>query len=155
LGALVESIDGPAEIDKLVGKGTPVLTRLPDGALGFRMMTQVREIAPDAALVRLTNQEGQSICVGTEHLFVRANGTDVRANDLRPGDLLAPSWSYPPGYVLPEAEEYSAEARGRPWAPPIIVCSIEPAGRGPVFGGSVRETKSYFLTFGALSRAQA
>jgi hypothetical protein len=35
------------------------------------------------------------------------------------------------------------------------VCSIEPAGRGPVFGGSVRETKSYFLTFGALSRAQA
>ena len=39
--ALVETIDGPVEIVKLVGKVMPVLTRFEGGELGFRMMTQI------------------------------------------------------------------------------------------------------------------
>lgn len=152
--ALVETIDGPVEIAKLVGKTIPVLTRMPEGSLGFRMMTQIREIEPDARLLALCNGDGQVVVVGADHVFVAAGGAEVRAADLAAGDRLESGWSYPPGYQIPDAEEYAPEIRARSWETPIVVRSCEPAGRGPVFGGSVSGTKTYFLTFGARCRAQ-
>ena len=152
--SLVETIDGPVEIVKLVGKVMPVLTRFADGRLGFRMMTQIRELEPDAELLRLTNADGQRIRVGVDHVFVRADGEEIRAGDLTEGDELDSGWTYPEGYELPDAEEYAEDIRGRPWKTPVVVRSIEPGERGPLYGFSVKETKSYFLTFGARSRAQ-
>lgn len=152
--ALVETIDGPVEIVKLAGKVMPVLTRFPGGELGFRMMTQIRELAAEAELIRLVNADGQSVRVGGDHVFVLADGTEVPAGRLRPGDRLESGWSYPPGYVLPDAGEYAAEVRGKPWQSPVEIRAVEPAGAGPLYGASVRETKSYFLTFGARCRAQ-
>jgi hypothetical protein len=152
--ALIETIDGPMEIAKLVGKTIPVLTRMPAGNLGFRMMTQIREIEADAALLALRNADGQMVLVGTEHVFVSADGDEVRASELISGTRLESGWTYPPGYEIPDAEEYAAEIRAKPWETPVVIRSCEPAGRGPVFGGSVSGTKTYFLTFGARCRAQ-
>jgi hypothetical protein len=152
--ALVETIDGPVEIVKLVGKVMPVLTRFPDGRLGFRMMTQIRELDAEAELLRLVNADGQVVRVGAGHIFVRADGSEVPAADLRVGDSLEAGWSYLPGYVVPAADEYAAEIRGKAWESPVRIRGIEPGGSGPLYGASVRETKSYFLTFGARSRAQ-
>ena len=87
--SLVETIDGPVEIVKLVGKVMPVLTRFEDGKLGFRMMTQIRELDPEADLLRLTNGDGQVLRVGADHVFVRADGREVRARELAPGDELS------------------------------------------------------------------
>jgi hypothetical protein len=36
--ALIEAIDGPAVVGSLEGKSMPILTRPPNGKLGFRMM---------------------------------------------------------------------------------------------------------------------
>jgi hypothetical protein len=152
--ALIETIDGPMEIAKLVGKTIPVLTRMPAGNLGFRMMTQIREIEADAALHALRNADGQMVLVGTEHVFVSADGDEVRASELISGTRLESGWTYPVGYEIPDAEEYAAEIRAKPWETPVVIRSCEPAGRGPVFGGSVSGTKTYFLTFGARCRAQ-
>ncbi|MBM4269830.1 MAG: hypothetical protein FJ144_25050 [Deltaproteobacteria bacterium] len=153
--ALIETIDGPVEIVKLVGKVMPVLTRFADGQLGFRMMTQIRELEAEANLIRLVNADGQVVCVGAEHMFVRADGSEVPASGLVVGDRLEPGWSYLPGYILPDAAEYAADVRGKPWENPVVIRSIEPGGSGPLYGASVRDTKSYFLTFGARCRAQA
>jgi hypothetical protein len=151
--ALVETIDGPVEIVKLVGKIMPVLTRFQDGALGFRMMREIRQL-DDGDLFEIVNGDRQSVRLGAEHVLVREDGSDVRVCDLCPGDQLQPSWTYPPGYTPADAPEYSADTRGKPWQVAVVVKSITPAGRGPLFGFSVNETKQYFLTFGALSRAQ-
>ncbi len=152
--AQVESIDGPLEIGGMVGKFLPVLTRVGDGSLGFRMMREVRQVEPAGRILRIVNAEGQSVRVGVGHVFVRADGKDVRAGDLVAGDRLEAGWTYPPGYVLPEADEYAAPARGRSWEPVIVVAAIESSGEEPLFGFTVNETRNYFLTFGARSRAQ-
>lgn len=151
--ALVETIDGPVELVKLVGKVMPVLTRFRDGSLGFRMMREIRqiEIGPQ---IELENSDGQCVRVGSQHVFVRSGGAEVRAADVAPGDHLEPGWNYPSGYVVPDAPEYARDLRGRPWAPAIVIAAIRAAGEGPLFGFSVNETKSYFLTFGARCRAQ-
>lgn len=152
--SLVETIDGPVEIVKLVGKVMPVLTRFAGGQLGFRMMTQIRELEPDADLLRLTNADGQTLRVGKDHVFVRAGGDEVRASELSEGDELDSGWSYPPGYELPDADEYAADVRGKEWNNPVVVRKIESGERGPLYGATVKETKSYYLTFGAKARAQ-
>lgn len=152
--ALVETIDGPVEIVKLVGKVMPVLTRFEGGELGFRMMTQIRELEPEAAVLRVTNGDGQSLRVGLDHVFVRDDGSEVRAADLEVGDRLDSGWSYPEGYELPDAGEYAQGVRGAAWSPSVVVASIDEDQPGPLYGFSVKETKSYYLTFGARSRAQ-
>ncbi|MDG2308149.1 MAG: hypothetical protein P8R42_26530 [Candidatus Binatia bacterium] len=152
--SLVETIDGPVEIVKLVGKVMPVLTRFGDGNLGFRMMTQIRELHADADLIRLTNADGQVLRVGLDHVFVRANGDEARAAELAEGDELASGWSYPAGYEVPDAEEYAGDVRGKTWSNSVVVRSVDKGERGPLYGATVKETKSYYLTFGAQSRAQ-
>jgi hypothetical protein len=151
---LVETIDGPTEIVKLTGKVMPVTTRLEDGSMGFRMMIHIREIEAEADLVRLTNEEGQSVTVGADHVFIAADGSEVRAGALVVGSELAPGWSYPAGYEVPDAPEYADHIRGKAFANPVRITARSEAGRGPVYGATVKQTASYFLTFGAKSRAQ-
>lgn len=152
--ALVETIDGPVEIVKLVGKVMPVLTRFRDGALGFRMMREIRQLE-DGDLIELVNGDEQRVRLGAEHVLVREDGTEVPVRDLRPGDRLHPGWTYVAGYTPPDATEYAPDVRGRPWQQAVVVTDVQPVGRGAQYGFSVNETKRYFLTFGAMSRAQA
>ena len=151
--SLVETIDGPVEIVKLVGKVMPVLTRFRDGALGFRMMREIREL-DEGDLYELVNSDEQRVRLGADHILVREDGSDVRVAEVRPGDRLHPGWSYVAGYTPPDAPEYAPDVRGQPFDRAVVVKSIAPAGRGQQFGFSVNETKRYFLTFGAMSRAQ-
>ena len=92
--------------------------------------------------------------MGREHVFRRADGQEVTADALAEGDALESSWSYPADYAVPDAEEYGAEVRGKAWRPPVFIRDIAAVEPGPVFGATVKETKSYYLTFGACSRAQ-
>lgn len=151
--ALVESIDGPVEIVKLVGKVMPVLTRFRDGALGFRMMTAVRQLE-DGELFELLNADEQRVRLGGDHVLVREDGSEVKVRNLRVGDRLEPGWTYLPGYAPPDAPEYAPAARGRPWDRAVVVTQVRSLGLGAQYGFSVNETKRYFLTFGAMSRAQ-
>jgi hypothetical protein len=151
--ALVETIDGPVKIVELVGKVIPVLTRFRDGSLGFRMMREIRPLG-DSELVELVNGDEQRVRLGADHVLVREDGSEVRAADVCPGERLEPSWTYDASYVPPDAPEYAPHVRGRPWQRPVLVTAVAPAGRGSVIGFSVNETKRYFLTFGAMSRAQ-
>ena len=151
--ALVETIDGPVEIVKLVGKVMPVLTRFRDGALGFRMMREIRQL-DDGELIELVNADEQRVRLGAEHVLVREDGSEAKVRDVKPGDRLQPSWTYEAGYTPPDAPEYAPDARGKSWQRAVVVTRVSPVGLGALFGFSVNETKRYFLTFGAMSRAQ-
>ena len=123
-------------------KGFAVLTRLPNGALGFRQLIKVqsRDAVP---LVRIVLDSGHSVLVAAGHPFFHLGMKAVPAADLRPGDRLETAFQYPDGY-LPSGVTKAPHAWG------ISVRSVEPAGEGPVMTGTVRDTHALFVTAGVL-----
>ena len=138
---MVESAEGPVAMAETPGKGFAMLTRLPSGRLGFRQLIKVNVAGP-VALVRVVLDTGQSAVVASGQTFYRVGMDPVRADALRPGDLLETAFHYPEGHVPRNAQ--------RPVATAIAVRAVEPAGEGQVWSGTVRETHALFLTAGVL-----
>lgn len=145
--ALVEAIDGPAVVGTLEGKSMPILTRLPNGKLGFRMMGKFAKSAAPEALVRVTFENGQSVRVGAAQVFFKKGMIEVRASELRPGDTIEPSWDYRDGYRPPDLPE-RRQADGT-----LLVTAVAPDGEAEAFSAPIRETGKFFLTCGALLKA--
>jgi hypothetical protein len=138
---MIESAEGPVAMSETPGKGFAVLTRLPSGALGFRQLLKVVSSGP-VALVRVVLDSGHSAVTARGHVFYRVGMEAVRAEELRPGDLLETAFTYPSGYTPPDA--------ARPVGTALAVRAVEPAGEGQVWAGTVRETHTLFLTAGVL-----
>jgi len=139
---MVETAEGPVAMSETPGKGFAVLTRLPSGQLGFRQLIKVVASEP-VPLVRVLLDSGHSTVVARAHPFYRSDGAAVPAEQLRPGDLLDTAYHYPPGYRPPDATAPQIDQA-------IAVRGIEPAGEGPAFTGTVRDTHRLFLTAGVL-----
>jgi hypothetical protein len=144
---LIETVDGPIAIATLVGKSMPVLTRLPNGRVGFRLMTKVACTATGVAIVRVTFENGHAITVDTGHVFYAPNKVERPVTELEPGEMLDTSFHFPVGYEYRRAAGSTAISDGG-----THVTAIEPAGNADVFGGIVNETHSYFLTAGVLCK---
>jgi hypothetical protein len=140
---MVETAEGPVAMSETPGKGFAVLTRLPSGQLGFRQLIKVIASPGPVPLVRVIFDSGHATLVARGHLFYRVGADAVPAEILRPGELLETAFNYPPGYRPPDA---TAPQIGRA----IAVRAVEPAGDGPVFTGTVRDTHALFLTAGVL-----
>ncbi len=139
---LLETAEGPVPIAETPGKGFPVLTRLPSGALGFRQLLKVTSGAP-VPLVRVVLSTGLDVLVARGHPFYRAGMEPVAAGALAAGDRLETAHHYPAGYV---PRDVAPDAAG----PHLTVRRVEPAGEGPVFTGTVHETHVLFVTAGVL-----
>jgi hypothetical protein len=144
----IETVDGPVAIGTLVGKRMPVLTRLPDGRVGFRLMTGIERAGEGVPVVRVTFDNGQSVVVDPEHVFYRKGMEECATRSLQAGDILETSFHFPEGYEL-ERSDGSHE----PSAGAVRVAGIEDAGTADVFTGAVNETASYFTSAGALCKA--
>jgi hypothetical protein len=145
--ALIEAIDGPTVVGSLEGKSMPILTRLPNGKLGFRIMGKFAKSASPEGILRITLENGQSIRVGGEQVFFRKGLAEVRAAALAAGDALEPSWDYRDAYHPPDLP-----AR-RPADGTIRVVSVVPDGEAETFSAPIRETGKFFATCGALLKA--
>ncbi|MEA2624910.1 MAG: hypothetical protein QOD06_955 [Candidatus Binatota bacterium] len=145
--ALLEAIDGPVVTGTLEGKSMPILTRFPDGRIGFRMMGKFAKSEAPAPIVRVEFESGDSVRVGAEQVFVKKGGEEVRAADLVPGDALEMAWDYPAGYSPPDLPER------RPSDGTLRVRATAPDGEADVFSAPIRETGRFFLTAGALLKA--
>jgi hypothetical protein len=146
--SLIETVDGPVAIGKLVGKSMPVLTRLPDGTIGFRMMTGVASSGEGVAVLRVTFDNDQAVRVVATHPFFRKGMAVCEAGTLRAGDLLESSFHFPEGYELQRADGTTAVSAGA-----VRVATVEDDGTADVFTGSVNETAAYFTTAGVLCGA--
>jgi hypothetical protein len=145
--ALVEAIDGPTPVGTLEGKSMPILTRLPNGALGFRIMGKFAKSAAPEPIFRVTFENGQSVRVGAGQVFFKKGMTEVAVKDLAAGDPLEPSWDYRDGYKPPDLpERRSADGTLR-------VAAVTPEGEAETFSAPIRETGRFFLTCGALCKA--
>jgi hypothetical protein len=138
---MIETAEGAVAMAETPGKGFAVLTRLPAGQLGFRQLLKVSASGP-VPLVRVVFDSGQAAVVARGQVFYRVGMDPVRAEALRSGDQLETAFSYPPGYVPPDATRAVATAIG--------VRAVEPAGEGQVMSGTVRDTHTLFLAAGVL-----
>jgi hypothetical protein len=145
--ALLEAIDGPALVGTLEGKSMPILTRLPNGRLGFRIMGKFVRSATALPIVRVGLENGRAVRVGAGQIFFKKGMVEVAASELRPGDALEPSWDYPDGYRPPDVPER------RPADGALLVSSVSPEGEAETFSAPIRETGRFFLTCGALLKA--
>ena len=139
---MIETAEGPVAMADTPGKGFAVLTRLPDGRLGFRQLLKVAATGP-VPLVRIVLDRGFTVVTACDHTFFRLGMVPVPAAALAPGDLLETAFHYREGYVPPDAVVPVP-------APAIGVRSVEAAGEGQVFAGTIRDTHALFLTAGVL-----
>jgi hypothetical protein len=145
--ALIEAIDGPTVVGSLEGKSMPILTRLPNGKLGFRIMGKFAKSAAPTGILRVTLENGQSIRVGGEQVFFRKGREEIRAAELAAGDMLEPSWDYREAYYPPDLPGR------RPADGTIRVVSVVPDGDAETFSAPIRETGKFFATCGVLLKA--
>jgi hypothetical protein len=145
--SLIETVDGPLAIASLVGKSMPVLTRLPSGQIGFRLMTKIACTANAVAVMRVTFENDQSVTVDTDHVFYAPNKVERPVSSLEPGELLDTSFHFPTGYEYRRQDGSPAVSAGG-----VHVTTVEPAGTADVFGGIVNETHCYFVTAGVLCK---
>jgi hypothetical protein len=146
--SLIETVDGPVAIGGLVGKSITVMTRLPNGRIGFRLFTKIAVTASGVPVVRVTFDNGHAIVVDGGHVLFARDGAERPVATLAPGDLLDSSAHFPEGYVFRRMDGTTAVSAGA-----VAVASIEPAGAADVYGGIVNETGRYFVTAGVLCKA--
>ena len=144
----IETVDGPVEIGTLAGKKMPVLTRLPDGRIGFRLMTGIECTGEGVAVVRVTVDNGQAVVVDPEHVFFRQGMEECTARALASGDFLETSFHFPAGYELERTNGTTEASAGA-----VRVSGVVDAGHADVFSGTVNETATYFTTAGVLCKA--
>lgn len=145
--SLIETVDGPVAIGGLVGKSIAVMTRLPDGRVGFRLFTKIAVTAAGVPVLRVSFDNGQSVVVDTGHVFYARGGVERPVAHLRPGEPLDSFAHFPEGYVYRGMDGSTATSAGG-----VCVVDIEPAGTADVFGGVVNETGCYFVTAGVLCK---
>jgi len=146
-GSLIETVDGPLAIASLGGKSMPVLTRLADGRVGFRLMTKIARTGSGVAVLRVSFDNGQSVVVDRGHVFYAPGMVERPAASLAAGDLLDTSFHFPAGYMFRHTDGTTETSAGA-----VRVAAVEDAGTADVFGGLVNETHCYFLTAGILCK---
>lgn len=146
--SLIETVDGPLAIATLVGKSMPVLTRLPNHRIGFRLMTKIACVATGVPLLRVTFDNGQHVTVDRAHVFYAQGWIERPVEGLTPGETLDSSFHYPPGYEFRRGDGTTEISVGG-----VRVHGLEDAGTADVFTGLVNETGAYFVTAGVLCKA--
>jgi len=146
--SFIESVEGPVAIATLAGKPMPVLTRLPNGQIGFRLMTKIACTAAGVPVVRVSFDNGQSVVVDHGHVFYAPGMVERAVVSLVAGDVLATSFHFPAGYVYRREDGTAETSVGG-----VRVVTIEEAGAADVFSGNVNETHCYFVTAGVLCKA--
>src|SRR5438093_1717469 len=94
----VETPEGALTIRSVAGKAIVVFTRDAAGRVRFRLMQNVRQVAAQQPVVKLTLETGHSFRVAPYQVVFKSGLAVCRADALAVGDLLAPAFHYPPGY---------------------------------------------------------
>jgi hypothetical protein len=146
--SLFETVDGPVAIATLVGKPMPVLTRLSEHRVGFRLMTKIACAATGVPVVRVTFDNGLSVTVDRGHVFYAHGMVERPVEGLSVGEMLDTSFHYPPGYEFRRLDGTTEISAGG-----VHVREIVDGGTADVFTGIVHETGCYFATAGVLCKA--
>ena len=146
----VETPEGATVIRTVVGKAIAVFTREPGGRVRFRMMKNVRKIADQQPVLKVTLETGQGFRVAPDQVLFKKGMIECRADALQVGDALEPAFTYPDGYQFKDDRDGHDRASGAS----LRVSRIEPAGPADIYSLAVNQTGCFFVTAGVLCKAE-
>jgi len=145
----VETPEGALVIRTLAGKAVAVFTRDAGGRIRFRMMQNVRKVAEQQPVLKVTLETGRSFRVTAPQVLFKKGMIECRADALKAGDLLEPMCHYPADYRFHD-EQTAAE---RVSTASLRVERVEPAGEADVYAFGVNHTGCFFVSAGVLCKA--
>jgi len=144
----VETPEGAMAIRTVAGKGVSVFTK-EDGRVRFRMMLDVRKVAEQQPVLKITLENGAAFRVAPQQVVFKKGMVEARADALQVGDPLEPTFHYPEQYEFKDdttgVDQTSTEA--------LLVARIEDGGTADLYTLGVNRTGCFFLTAGALCKA--
>jgi hypothetical protein len=146
----VETPEGGLTVKSVAGKAVAVFTRDADGRVRFRIMRDVRKVAEQQPVLKITLENGQSFRVGPEQVLFKKGMIECRADALRSGDELVPAFHFPEGYQFHEDGTGTARESLGSWR----VTAVEPGGAADIYVLGVNKTGCFFVTAGVLCKAE-
>jgi len=148
--AKVETPEGALTIKSVAGKAVAVFTRDAGGRVRFRMMRNVRKVAEQQPVVKVTVENGQAFRVGPQQVVFKAGMVTCRADALRAGDRLEPAFHFPAGYRFRE----DAAGTERVSEASVRIVAVDPGGAADLYSFAVHPTGTFFLSAGVLCQAE-
>ena len=145
----VETPEGAMAIRAVAGKAIAVFTR-EAGRVRFRMMLDVRKLAEQQPVLKITLETGESFRVAAEQVFYKKGMVECRADALRIGDHLEATFHYPEQYQF--IDDTTGETRSSPAA--LRVTEVGSGGTADLYTLGVKQTGCFFLTAGVLCKAE-
>jgi len=145
----VETPEGALTIKSLAGKAVAVFTRDRDGRVRFRMMLDINKLAEQQPVLKITLENGMSFRVAPEQVLFKKGMVEVRADALRVGDELVPTFSFREGYRFRE----DGSGAERESAASLRVSAMEPGETADLYTFAVNKTGCFFVSAGVLCKA--
>jgi hypothetical protein len=145
----VETPEGAMAIRSVAGKAISVFTS-ENGRVRFRMMLDVRKLAEQQPVLKITLENGEAFRTAPQQVLFKKGMVECRADALQTGDALEPAFHYPEQYEFTDdqrAEKHASTAALR-------VIKVEDGGIADLYTLAVNRTGNFFLTAGALCKAE-
>jgi hypothetical protein len=147
----VETPEGPLTVRGLAGKSVPAFTRDDNGRVRFRMMQNIRKVAEQVPVLKITLETGGSFRVAADQVLYRKGMVETRAADLGGDDSLEPMFHYPEGYQYRDSDT-GAECES---TQAVRVVGVEDGGSADVYALAVSRTGCFFVAAGILCKAES
>ena len=145
----LETPEGALTVKSVAGKAVAVFTREAGGRVRFRMLQDVRKVADQQPVLKVSLENGQALRVTGEQVLYKQGMVEVRADALVVGDLLEPAFFFPAGYRF--HDDHNGDARDSAYAWRVV--KVEAAGSADIYTFSVNKTGNFFFTAGVLGKA--
>lgn len=145
----VETPEGAMAIRAVAGKAIAVFTRELSGRVRFRMMLNVRKVGDEQPVLRVTLENRHAFRVGPEQVLFKKGMVECRADALQIGDELEPAFHFPAGYQFRDDAGTSTTSSAS-----LHITAVEPGGVAEIYSLSVNQTGCFYLTAGALCKAE-
>jgi phage terminase large subunit-like protein len=146
----VETPEGAMAIRAVAGKAIAVFTR-EQGRVRFRLMQNVRKVAEQQPVLRITLENGHSFRVAPYQVLFKKGMVECPASALEPGDALEPAFTYPEGHRFRD----DADGGERDSDASLRIGAVAAGGTADVYTLGVNQTGCFFLTAGVLCKAAA
>jgi len=145
----VETPEGAMTVRALAGKTVSVFTREASGRVRFRRLVDVRKVAEQQPVLRVTLETGATFRVAPHQVLYQKGMVECRADALQAGDELEPAFHYPDGYA------YRDDVAGGPRTSSraVRVVAVAADGTADLFTFGVNQTGCFFVTAGVLCKA--
>jgi hypothetical protein len=146
----VETPEGSLTVRSVAGKSVAVFTRDPAGGVRFRLMENVRKVAEQQPVLKITLDNGFFFRVAGYQVLFKKGMVGCRADGLRAGDALEPAFHYPAGYRF----HSDADGSEQESSASLQVIGSTPDGAADLYAFRVKQTGCFFLTAGVLCKAE-